>query len=166
MVDSVDAAEFRHLLGQYATGVAIVTAQDSCGTRVGVTINSFTSVSLRPQLVSFSLARTLRSLPGFLENEHLAINILAADQRELSVKFATSSADKWDGAPTTPGHYGAPLIEHALANLECQRHILVDGGDHLIFLCHLLRFRLGAEREPLLFFRGNYWRPSEAPLSS
>jgi flavin reductase (DIM6/NTAB) family NADH-FMN oxidoreductase RutF len=161
----MDVAEFRRVLGQYATGVAIVTAQDCHATRAGVTINSFTSVSLIPQLVSFSLARTLRSLPIFLEAHCLAINILAADQRELSVKFSNGSADKWNATATTAGVHGAPLIERALANLECERHTYFEGGDHLIFICRVIALRSDVERDPLLFFRGRYWRPDEAPLS-
>ncbi|MPZ37300.1 MAG: flavin reductase [Rhizobiales bacterium] len=159
------AVEFRRILGQFATGVAIVTAQDRRGSRAGATINSFASVSLEPPLVLFSLARSLNSFKTFLESEHFGISILAADQHDLSVRFATSGADKWSGTSLDCGDRCAPLIDRALAKFECELHATVDGGDHLIFVCRVLCCEADINRNPLLFFRGRYLHPGE-PLRS
>lgn len=157
----IDPKEFRRVLGHYATGVAIVTAADPAGGSVGVTVNSFTSVSLAPELVLFSLARTLRSLPAFLDAKHYGINILTAKQRELSARFATGGADKWSNIAVRMGEHGVPLIDEALASLECERHSIVEGGDHLVFICRVVDLGARSDNEPLLYFRGNYWRPVE-----
>jgi len=160
MID-IDPKEFRRVLGHYATGVAIVTAADTAGGHVGVTVNSFTSVSLAPELVLFSLARTLRSLPAFRDAKHYGINILTARQRALCARFATGGADKWSNTAIRRGEHGVPLIDEALASLECERHSIVEGGDHLVFICRVVDLAVGSDNEPLLYFRGNYWRPAE-----
>lgn len=149
-----DEREFRRVLSHFATGVVVVTA---CGgdERAGVTVNSFSSVSLQPQLVLFSLTRHLRSLPLFLESERIGINILSADQQDISRRFATAGVDKWAGTSVSAGNSGAVLIDDALAHLECERHSVVDGGDHLIFICRVLDFRAN-HGEPLLYFQGGY----------
>ena len=159
----IDPGEFHRVRGHYATGVAIVTAADPAGGSVGVTVNSFTftSVSLAPELVLFSLARTLRSLPAFLDAKHYGINILTAKQRELSARFATGVADKWSNIAVGTGEHGVPLIDEALASLECKRHSIVEGGDHLVFICRIVDLGARSDNEPLLYFRGNYWRRPE-----
>jgi flavin reductase (DIM6/NTAB) family NADH-FMN oxidoreductase RutF len=149
-----DDRELRRVLGHFATGVVVLTAHNA-GERAGVTVNSFSSLSLNPPLVLFSLTRTLRSLPVFLEAERIGINILSADQRDVSHRFATAGADKWAGTAISSGSRGALLIDDALAHLECERHSVVDGGDHLIFICRVLGFRSNSG-EPLMYFRGGY----------
>ncbi|RAI41458.1 flavin reductase family protein [Rhodoplanes roseus] len=149
-----DDVELRRVFGHFATGVAVVTAQSGEG-RAGVTVNSFSSLSLKPPLVLFSLTRSLRSLPVFLEAGRIGINILAAGQRDISHRFATMGADKWADTPLSVGPHGAILIDDALAHLECERHEAVDGGDHVILICRVLDVRANPG-DPLMFYRGGY----------
>ena len=149
-----DNREFRRVLGHFATGVVVITASNT-EDRAGVTVNSFSSLSLQPPLVMFSLARNLRSLALFESAERIGINILAADQQQISLRFATAGADKWAGISVSVGTSGAILIDDALAHLECERHSVVDGGDHAIFICRVLGFRTN-DGEPLMYFKGGY----------
>lgn len=142
------------MLGHFATGVVVLTAHHG-DERVGVTVNSFSSLSLTPPLVLFSLTQNSRSLPVFQKAERIGINILSAEQQHISHRFATSGADKWAGTSVNAGAHGAILIDEALAHLECERHAIVDGGDHLIFICRVLAFQ-SHPGEPLMYFRGGY----------
>lgn len=150
-----DARAFRDALGCFATGVTIVTTKERNGTPVGMTVNSFTSVSLDPPLVLFSLRKSAYSLPAFTEAERFAVHVLAAGQGALSNRFATASAEKWEGVAHEHSEEGCVVLGGGLATFECARHAVVDGGDHLIFLGRVLRFRHAAG-EPLLFMRGAY----------
>lgn len=149
--------EFRNVLGHFATGVAVITAR-CADERAGVTVNSFSSLSLDPPLVLFSLTRSLRSLGLFLRAERIGVNILAADQRDISSRFASSGVDKWAGVAISTGASGALLIDNAIAHLECERHAAVDGGDHLVLICRVLEFKAN-QGEPLMYFRGGYMPP-------
>lgn len=154
-----DQRRLRNALGEFATGVVVVTARDTAGEPVGMTMNSFSAVSLDPPLVLFSIGRSAHSLPAFRDSTHVAINVLAADQEKLSNQFARPLTDKWAGVATTPGLGGAPLLNGALAQFECTQHALLDGGDHIIFVMRVERFSVrpgGAD--PLLFLRGRYRR--------
>jgi 3-hydroxy-9,10-secoandrosta-1,3,5(10)-triene-9,17-dione monooxygenase reductase component len=150
----VDDREFRRALGHFATGVVVVTASNA-GDRAGVTVNSFSSLSLQPPLVMFSLARNLRSFSLFQSAERIGVNILTADQRDISHRFAMAGSDKWAGTLASVGMSGAVLIDDALAHLECELHSVVDGGDHAIFICRVLGFRTN-DGEPLMYFKGGY----------
>lgn len=149
--------ELRNLFGHFATGVAVVTARTADGDRVGVTINSYNSISLAPELVMFSLTRNLLSLPAFEAASHYGINFLAADQQDISHRFATRGEDKWAATAAPAGENGAPLLEGALAHIECSLHQRVEAGDHIIFICRVTRFGTpGGTKEPLVFFKGRY----------
>jgi flavin reductase (DIM6/NTAB) family NADH-FMN oxidoreductase RutF len=154
---TLDSAAFRSALGQYATGVTIVTARAPDGSPVGLTANSFTSVSLDPPLVLWSLARTARSHDVFEAATHFAIHVLAAEQLELSRHFASKSATKFAGLEIALGHGGVPLIGGCAASFQCRRYQVVDGGDHRIYLGEVLDFEHRA-CEPLLFHAGQYGR--------
>jgi flavin reductase (DIM6/NTAB) family NADH-FMN oxidoreductase RutF len=149
--------DFRAALGQFTTGVTIVTARDADGRLIGLTANSFNSVSLSPPLVLWSLARQSSSMPGFLAASHYAINVLAADQRLLAERFARKGIDRFDGTPWRPGLTGAPVIEGAVAVFECSHRSQHDEGDHLIFVGQVehCRRRLGAA--PLVFHGGRFF---------
>jgi flavin reductase (DIM6/NTAB) family NADH-FMN oxidoreductase RutF/DNA-binding MarR family transcriptional regulator len=149
-----DQRAFRRALGQFATGVAIMTAR-SGDKLAGVTANSFTSVSLDPPLVLWALELKAQSLPVFREAGHFAVNVLAADQVALSTRFARSSPDKFRAAEWTEGRSGAPLIAGAAAQFECVREAEHQGGDHLIIVGRVERFTR-FEREVLLFAHGRY----------
>ena len=149
--------DFRAALGQFTTGVTIVTARDPDGRLIGLTANSFNSVSLSPPLVLWSLARQSSSMPGFLAASHYAINVLAADQRLLAERFARKGIDRFEGTPWRPGLTGAPVIEGAVAVFECSHRSQHDEGDHLIFVGQVehCRRRLGAA--PLVFHGGRFF---------
>lgn len=152
----MEARELRNLFGHFATGVAVVTA--AADSRLaGVTISSFNSISLSPELVMFSLTRTLLSLPDFETAARYGINFLAADQKDVSRRFATRGEDKWAGTAMHFGRNGAPLLDGALAHIECELHQRVEAGDHIVFICRITGFDTpGADKEPLVFFKGEY----------
>lgn len=148
---------FRRALGEFATGVAVVTARGKGGDLVGMTMSSFNSVSLDPPLVLFSVDRKARSLPAMLEAKGFAVNILARDQESISNQFARALSDKWDQVKTSVGHAEAPLISGAMAHFECAPYAVYEGGDHVIFVVRVIRHASRAEAgAPLIFFRGRY----------
>ncbi|WP_424137244.1 flavin reductase family protein [Roseomonas chloroacetimidivorans] len=152
----MDPAIFRRALGQFATGVAVMTTLGEQDAPVGVTISSFNSVSLDPPLCLFSLGRNLRSLPAFVASERCAINVLAADQHSISNRFAGRDGDKWAQTSWEPGEFGCPRIGGALACFEGTRHAIVDGGDHLIFIHRIAKVTTASGSTPLLFWGGRY----------
>ncbi|MGD9944791.1 MAG: flavin reductase family protein [Burkholderiaceae bacterium] len=153
---SDDPRALRHALGQFATGVAVVTARGPNGRLTGVTVNSFNSVSLDPPLILFSLHRQATRLTPLLEAEGFAVNVLGRAQRSLSDRFARASDASWDGVGYRSGRTGAPCLQGALAHLECRLHASYDGGDHLIVLGRVIELAHHADDEPLIFFRGRY----------
>jgi flavin reductase (DIM6/NTAB) family NADH-FMN oxidoreductase RutF len=156
------AQEFRTALGMFATGVTIVTAQTAEGQLIGLTANSFNSVSLSPPLVLWSLARAAASLAFFSAGSHYAINVLAADQKALAERFASRVADRWSGVGFDVGAGGAPLLHGAAATFECFNRSRYEEGDHVIFVGEVERcaHRVGAS--PLLFHGGRFY--TEHPL--
>ncbi len=153
--DPFDRRELRRALGQFATGVTVVTARAGDGHRIGVTANSFTSLSLDPPLVLWCLAKSAPSLPEFLESSHFAVNVLAADQHHLSRQFSTPAPDKFAGVPATEGPGGVPLLDGVIARFTCRHVRNHDGGDHVIFIGEVERFE-EFEAEPLVFHSGFY----------
>lgn len=146
----------------FATGVTIVTARTGEGTFVGLTANSFNSVSLTPPLVLWSLARSAGSMAAFSTGSHYAINILSADQQDLAKQFAMRDNDRFAGLQFEPGAGGAPLIAGAAATFECFNRSRYEEGDHVIFVGEVERcmHRVGAS--PLLFHGGKFF--AEHPL--
>ncbi|MFG1949363.1 flavin reductase family protein [Nonomuraea sp. NPDC048826] len=143
----------REAFGQFATGVAVITTVTAGGERAGVTVNSFTSVSLDPPLVLWCLSDRAPSAPLFLRAGRFVVNVLAADQGHLSQRFATPAADKFAGVELA----GAPLpvLAGTLAHFVCRTERVYDGGDHHIFVGAVERYQR-AEGEPLLFHAGRY----------
>ena len=154
-VASVDPSELRRCLGSFVTGVTVVTALDDDGQPLGMTVNSFSSVSLDPPLVLWSLRNQAGSYLAFSRARRFAINILAEDQVAVSQRFAAPGADRFAGVPWTPGRDGVPLIDGCAAQLDCRTEVTYPGGDHLLFigrvegLAHLAR-------RPLAFGAGRY----------
>jgi len=155
---SINPREFRRALGCFATGITVVTTASMDTGMVGITANSFNSVSLDPPLVLFSLDRRAYSLPAFHSAGHFAINVLGDDQRNLSAIFATPLIDKWENVHYELWNTGCPILTDTLASFECKTQHIYDGGDHLIFVGRVEKMRFTAERDPLLFFRGAYHR--------
>lgn len=157
MTDSFDPREYRNALGSFATGVTIVTTRDGGGLPVGVTANSYNSVSLDPPLVLWSLARTSRSFDAFHGADHFAIHVLTGDQEDLAIRFASRGEDKFAGLDLGDGLGGVPLLGHCATRLQCRTVARHDGGDHVIFIGQVERFdRCGGE--PLLFHQGRFGR--------
>lgn len=157
-----DAHAFRDALGTFVTGVTIVTARDEQGQPFGLTANSFNSVSLDPPMVLWSLSLQSRTLPVFRDAENWAVHVLAADQQDMSDRFAQSGEDKFAGLTALDGPEGAPLIEGCAARFGCRARFEYEGGDHAIFLGEVVDFDR-REAEPLIYHGGRYGRVMQAP---
>ena len=153
-----DKIALRQALGAFATGVTIVTTRlPDGGEPVGFTANSFTSVSLEPPLLLVCLAHTAASYKMFCEAESFAVNVLAAEQQETAMLFATRGADKFGATRWQPGAMGAPLIEGCLARFDCAMHQRVAAGDHDIIMGRVIGFSRH-EGEALLYHGGAFQR--------
>src|SRR5260370_22453835 len=126
--------DFRDALGLFATGVAVITGTAQDGERLGATVSSFSSVSLEPPLVLFSLGRNARAFQAWESIKTFAVNILAEDQSATSTKFARALTDKWEGIEPRFAANGAPLLHGVLGWLECTSYARYYGGDHIIFV--------------------------------
>ena len=153
---------FRAALGMFATGVTIVTVRAANGDLVGLTANSFNSVSLTPPLVLWSLGKSAASMSAFSAGTHYAINILGAEQKDLAERFASKGIDRWQGVAHTPGEHGAPLISGAVASFECLNRSRYDEGDHVVFVGEVQRCHHRAGASPLLYHGGKFY--TEHPL--
>lgn len=154
--------EFRDALAMFATGVTIVTARAADGSLVGLTANSFNSVSLTPPLVLWSLSRGAASMAALSTGSHYAINILAAGQKDLAERFATKNIDRWADVAFTEGLGGAPVLVGAAASFECFNRSRYDEGDHVIFVGEVERCAHTAGASPLLYHGGRFY--TEHPL--
>lgn len=159
---SFSAPEFRVALGMFATGVTIVTARTAQGVLVGLTANSFNSVSLAPPLVLWSLAHTSSSMPAMQQGTHYAINVLAADQQALAMQFASRGSDRWAGVAFTEGVSGAPVLAGAAATFECFSRSKYVEGDHTIFIGQVENCAHRPGAVPLLYHGGRFY--TEMPL--
>ncbi len=155
-------SEFRTALGMFATGVTIVTARTAEGTLVGLTANSFNSVSLDPPLVLWSLSRTAASMPAFQAGSHYAINILGADQQALALRFAAKGVDRFADVEFIEGVGGAPLLAGAAATFECFNRSRYNEGDHVIFVGEVESCTPREGASPLLYHGGKFY--TEHPL--
>lgn len=161
-VSPPDPSSFRAALGLFATGVTIVTARAADGRLVGLTANSFNSVSLSPPLVLWSLSKHAGSLPVFAQGSHYAIHILAAEQLELAKRFATRDIDRFAGVEWLEGAGGVPLIPGCAAVFECANRSRYEEGDHVILVGEVERAEHRAGAQPLIFHGGRYF--TELPL--
>jgi flavin reductase (DIM6/NTAB) family NADH-FMN oxidoreductase RutF len=150
-----DPRDFRNALGQFATGVTIVTTRTSAGEPIGLTANSFSSVSLSPPLVLWSLSLRSPNLPNFLQATHFAINVLARDQIALSQRFSKPIPNKFEGITCIDSANGMPLLEGTAAHFECRTEARHYSGDHVIFIGHVLHYS-HADRDALGYHRGRY----------
>jgi flavin reductase (DIM6/NTAB) family NADH-FMN oxidoreductase RutF len=155
-------SEFRASLAMFATGVTIVTARTATGELIGLTANSFNSVSLNPPLVLWSLSQSASSMAAFSTGSHYAINILAADQKDLAERFSSKNADRWGGVAFEDGVAGAPLLAGAAASFECFNRSRYEEGDHVIFVGEVERCSHTGGAAPLLYHGGKFY--TEHPL--
>jgi len=152
-----DAAGFRKVLGCFATGITIITTIAKDGKPVGLTANSFTSLSLDPPLVLFCLDRKVASFESFHSNRHFAVNVLRHDQEQLSRRFATSSIDKFKDLAFDTWATGCPILKGCLAAFECDIQQVIEAGDHVIIIGEVSKIEHDASGgRPLLYYRGKY----------
>jgi flavin reductase (DIM6/NTAB) family NADH-FMN oxidoreductase RutF len=157
---SLDMLSFRRAMGSFATGVTVVTVHTADGGMHGMTVNSFSSVSLDPMLVLVCLSASSRGLALIRETGVFAVNVLSSGQEDLSRWFASqhrpASSTMFDGVPLAPGATGCPLLREAAAVFECSVHRLIPAGDHLIVIGEVVSMRHRPELEPLVFHAGDY----------
>jgi 3-hydroxy-9,10-secoandrosta-1,3,5(10)-triene-9,17-dione monooxygenase reductase component len=152
-----DGAEFRKVLGRFATGITIVTAMDGAEP-VGVAANSFTSVSIDPPLVLFCVAQTSTTWPRIQRGRRFAINILAEHQEELCRVFATKDADRFSAVEWHTGVGGSPVLHEVIAYLDCEFWATYECGDHVVVVGRVLDLGITHDTAPLLFYQGKYAR--------
>lgn len=153
---NVDATLLRHCLGMFPTGVTIITTLDHAGEPVGVTANSFNSVSLEPPLILWSLRTNSHSLPAYRRTRRFAVNILGRNQLELSSRFARGGPEKWHGIEHVAGVTGMPILPGSAGIIECNTYSEHLAGDHMIFIGSVVRLEIEETDDPLVFFRGRY----------
>ena len=151
----VTGEEFRRACGRFATGVTIASVVDAKGVPHGLTVSSFTSVSLDPPLILICLGHEVSAIHHFRTATHFGINVLAEDQRALSERFARRGQDRFDGVAWQPGVTGVPLLPGVLAAIECAVHRIVPMGDHDILVGEMVHAQV-QEGEPLLHYGGGY----------
>ena len=147
--------EFCRVCGRFATGVTVATVLDAAGSPHGITVNSFTSVSLEPPLVLICISHRAAVIEHFRNASHFGINVLRADQQHLSEQFARKGRDRFNGLPWRRGEHGVPLIPHCIATIECGVHKIIPAGDHDIFLGRVCHTHC-SEGEPLLYYASGY----------
>ena len=153
-----DPRTLRDALGCFATGVTVVTCLNGSGDPAGLTVNSFTSVSLDPPLLLVCLAKQAASAAALIEASHFAVNVLQTGQQPASIRFSTRDEDRFGATPWSCGEDGAPILEDSLGVFECERHAVHDGGDHHILIGQVVKASFDASLDPLLYFRGRYRR--------
>lgn len=161
-VASFDSQQFRRVLGRFATGVTIITTRSADGLPIGITCNSFASVSLDPPLVQWSIAKTSRNHSAISAAEHFAVHVLDANQRKLCRQFAARDGDRFANMPLEIGLHGLPLLARYHARFECDTYARHDAGDHTIIIGHVLRL-CEQEGAPLIFYRGELSSIAAAP---
>lgn len=154
-MNQLDSKEFRNALGQFATGVTVITSIDGHNKPVGVTASSFNSVSIEPPLVLWSLAKNSGSLDAFQNSGCFCVHVLASTHQELSQRFASRGTDKFAGIDWQLGIAGAPLLNDFAAQFQCKTTYQYEGGDHVIFVGEVLDYRTRDE-QPLVFHKGSY----------
>lgn len=155
MSPALNLDDFRAACAQFATGVAVATVAATDGSPHGLTVSSFTSVSIHPPLISICIDHACTTLPHFRANPFFAINVLSDGQRDLSVNFATKTEARFDGINWFPSTSGSPLLHDCLAHFECRAESILEAGDHAIFIGAVLNVKAfpGA---PLLYFNRSY----------
>lgn len=148
---------FRACLGQFATGVTVISCRAADGHPCGITANSFSSVSLEPPLILWNIAKSSNSLQAYLDAPYFAVNVLTESQEDLAVHFARADHTLFDDVDFSDSDAGVPLLPHCAAIFECRTHATHEAGDHFIILGEVERMSWQQAR-PLLFFRGHYRR--------
>ena len=159
---SFDPQEFRSALSTFTTGVTIITTRAENGDPVGITANSFNSVSLNPPMVLWSLDKSAMSLSAFTNNKHWNVHILSTEQEALSGRFASRGEEKFKGLELDPGINNIPLLRNCATRFNCRTAFIYEGGDHMIFVGEVLAFDK-SELPPLAFQSGQYALAARKP---
>ena len=149
---------FREVMGHFTTGVTVVTCLDSEGVPVGITANSFTSVSLDPPLLLVCIHKEATCAQALTAADHFAVNVLQAGQQPASIRFSTRQEDRFGVNDWSRGEFGAPVLKESLGVFESERYAVYDGGDHHILVGRVVKASFDPNIDPLLFFRGRYRR--------
>ena len=155
--DGIDSARFRTILGHFATGVTVVTGHGTDGP-AGLAANSFTSVSLDPPLVLVCMAHTSSTWPAIRNSRRFAVNILGEHQEETCRRFSAKGGDRFEGVGWAPGKTGSPVLDDAIAYVDCVIEAEHEAGDHIIVVGRVVDLGQPADGGPLLFWRGGYAR--------
>ena len=161
---SFDIRTFRDTLGLFVTGVTVITTRDANGSPVGITANSFNSVSLDPPLVLWSVGLNALSLKAFSDANAFAVHILREDQAELSKRFAKSGTNKFEGLAIDSGLNGLPLLPDCAARLECVPYAKHKAGDHTLFIAEVQRLESDPHARPLVYHGGRYAELADKPV--
>jgi flavin reductase (DIM6/NTAB) family NADH-FMN oxidoreductase RutF len=153
-----DERTLRDALGSFATGVTVVTCLDGEDRPLGLTANSFTSVSLDPPLLLVCIHKRARCSAALLKAAHFAVNVLQTGQQPASIRFSTRAEDRFGANDWSRGEFGAPVLKESLGVFECAAHAVHEGGDHHILIGRVLKASFDPTLDPLLFFRGRYRR--------
>jgi flavin reductase (DIM6/NTAB) family NADH-FMN oxidoreductase RutF len=151
----VDPAQFRQLLGRFATGVTVITARTPDGRPIGMTASSVASVSLVPPLLLVSVSHEHDMHAALQSAQHFALNVLAADQEAISRRFAVDHPDRFSGIGYRLGKHGVAILDGVLASIECEKHAQVPGGDHTVVFGLVVGGDV-TDQSPLLYYRGGY----------
>jgi flavin reductase (DIM6/NTAB) family NADH-FMN oxidoreductase RutF len=164
--EEFDPRDFRNALGQYPTGVTIITTLDNDGHEdIGMTMNSFSAVSLDPPLVLFSVDKGARSLEAWQFGASYGISVLSEGQHELASQFAKSLGDKWGSAPICRGKQGVALVKGAIAQFECSPFGRHEAGDHMIFIARVEQYSYLTKPGPLAFSQGRFSHLQPGPVA-
>jgi flavin reductase (DIM6/NTAB) family NADH-FMN oxidoreductase RutF len=155
---SLHAQTFRNACTLFATGVTVATVRAPDGSLHGLTISSFTPVSIEPPLILICVGHGCTSLPHFRACTHFAVNVLAESQREIAVAFAEKDQDRFEGVDWYLSQSGVPLLRGSLATFECQLEAIIEAGDHAIFLAEVVNAE-SQGGQPLLYFQRDYRAP-------
>lgn len=152
---TLDARKLRDVLGCFATGVTVVTTLGDNGAPVGLVVNSFSSVSLDPPQILWSISLKTPSHAAFVTHPGFAVNVMGASSKDATLRFAAPSRDKFEGVDWTPGVHGVPVLTNAVATLECETEKRIVSGDHEIFIGRVVQVD-ASDGAPLIFHRGTF----------
>lgn len=158
----IDPRDLRNCYGKFATGITVITALVNDGTKIGITVNSFSSLSIDPPMILWSLDNRSHNLEQLKNATHFAVNVLASDQIDLSNNFASKEEDKFADVKTVTGKCGLPLLTETVAHLECKNVHQYPGGDHTIFVGEVEHFEI-SDKKPLLYANGQYGLAARHP---
>lgn len=161
-MSKIDARELRNCFGKFATGITVITSVSRQGGKIGLTVNSFSSLSIDPPMILWSLDNRSLNLEELIEASHFAVNVLASDQMEISNNFASRAENKFEDIDTIDGKNGMPLLKDTVAFLECKNIHQYPGGDHTIFVGEVEDFAI-SNKKPLLYANGQYGLAARHP---